>query len=255
MTLVFIRPVVALLLGLTLLAVPASAQDNPRVRLQTTFGDVVLELDAERAPVSTANFLTYVRAGFYDGTLFHRTIPGFVIQGGGFTPGLRAKTTRAPIVNEARNGLSNGIGTIAMARTNVINSATSQFFINTRNNVELNYSNDSAAGFGYAVFGRVVEGLDVVDRIQRVATHTVGPFEDVPVDDVLLLAAVELGACVGDCDEDGIVTVNEILGMLGITLGTASFDLCPAGDGNADGSITVDEILVAVTAALEGCAD
>lgn len=251
----FIRAFVSFVLTLFALAPGADAQDSPRVRFDTSLGSILLELDAERAPLTTANFLAYVRSGFYDGTLFHRTIPGFIIQGGGFTPGLRSKATRPPIVNEARNGLSNRIGTIAMARTGVIDSATSQFFINTRNNVELDHVNETITGFGYAVFGRVIEGIDVVDRIQRVATHTVGPFEDVPVDDVLLTAAVELGACVGDCDEDGIVTVNEILGMLGVTLGTASFDLCPAGDRNDDGSITVDEILVAVTAALEGCSD
>ncbi len=253
---VYPRALLARVLSLMLLAVaPVTAQESPRVRMQTSLGDIVLELDPVNAPVTAANFLAYVRDGFYDGTLFHRTIPGFIIQGGGFTSGLRAKPTRAPIVNEARNGLSNRIGTIAMARTTVIDSATSQFFINTRNNVELDHQNESAAGFGYAVFGRVIEGLAVVDAIQRVATHTVGRFENVPIEDVVLLAAVELGACVGDCDEDGIVTVDEILGMINVSLGTSSFDLCPAGDRNADAAITVDEILQAVTTALEGCAE
>ena len=159
-----------------------------KVKLQTSMGDIVIQLDAEKAPVTVKNFLTYVEEGFYDGTVFHRVIKGFMIQGGGFTEDLFDKDTHAPIVNEAKNGLSNNRGTIAMARTNVPDSATSQFFINHGDNYNLNYNQASA---GYAVFGKVVEGIDVVDKIAAVKTTTKrskrrGDLQNVPVESVVI---------------------------------------------------------------------
>jgi len=147
-----------------------SAAKNPRVVFETTQGNVVVELDAHKAPISTQNMLDYVKAGFYDGTVFHRVIPGFMIQGGGFTADLKQKDTRAPIKNEAANGLKNARGTIAMARTGVVDSATSQFFINVVDNTMLDHTSDDPRGFGYAVFGKVVSGMDVVDAIRNVKT-------------------------------------------------------------------------------------
>lgn len=157
------------------------------VRMQTSLGDIVLELDAEKAPKTASNFLDYARAGFYDGTLFHRVIPGFMIQGGGFQPGMSQKRSGAPIVNEADNGLKNEVGTIAMARTSDPNSATSQFFINVKNNAFLNYSSPTPQGWGYCVFGRVVDGMDTVHAIEQVATGASAGHQDVPVDDVVIL--------------------------------------------------------------------
>jgi len=162
-----------------------------KVKLQTSLGDIVIQLDAEKAPVTVKNFLTYVEEGFYDGTVFHRVIKGFMIQGGGFTEDLFDKDTHAPIVNEAKNGLGNNRGTIAMARTNVPDSATSQFFINHGDNNNLNYNPASA---GYAVFGKVVEGIDVVDKIAAVKTTTKktkrrGNMPDVPAESVVIQSA------------------------------------------------------------------
>ena len=162
----------------------------PRVRLDTTLGEILLELDARRAPRTVENFLAYVDAGFYDDTLFHRVIEGFMIQGGGFTGEFARKRTRAPIPNEAGNGLSNRRYTISMARTNAPHSATSQFFINTADNPNLDHVDASPRGWGYAVFGRVVDGHDVVDAIARVATGPGGPFSrDAPRVPVAILEA------------------------------------------------------------------
>ncbi len=159
------------------------------VRFKTNFGDIVLTLDAEKAPKTVANFLEYVKAGFYDNTIFHRVIDGFMIQGGGFEPGMKQKETQAPIENEAANGLSNDCYTIAMARTSDPHSATAQFFINVKNNGFLNFSAPSRDGFGYCVFGKVTEGQDVVDRIKGVATGNRAGHGDVPVEDVVIESA------------------------------------------------------------------
>lgn len=160
----------------------ANADDqHPRVRLSTTFGDIVLELDREKAPKSVENFLSYVQEGYYDGTIFHRVIDGFMAQGGGFTQDFQKKPTHAPIANEADNGLKNLNGTIAMARTNDPQSATAQFFINVADNGFLDYQSPTPRGWGYAVFGKVIEGMDVVDKIRRTPTGSGGPFRsDVP---------------------------------------------------------------------------
>ena len=175
----------ALAAGLT---VPAAAAD-PQVRLETSHGAIVLALDAAKAPATVENFLAYVDAGHYDGTLFHRVIPGFMIQGGGFDRDFRQKETRAPIGNEADNGLLNQRGTVAMARTNDPHSATAQFFINSVDNDFLNHSAKDPRGWGYAVFGRVTEGLEVVDAISQVPTGTKNGHQDAPVEPVVLLKA------------------------------------------------------------------
>jgi len=172
-------------LAAALVALPAAAQ---KVRLATTLGDIVVELDAVRAPRTVENFLQYVRDGHYDGTVFHRVIPGFMIQGGGFTADMRQKPTRAPIPLESRNGLSNVRGTLAMARTQVPDSATAQFFINLADNLFLDQPR-SPDRQGYAVFGRVVAGLDVVERIQGVATGNRGPHQNVPLQPVVIQRA------------------------------------------------------------------
>jgi len=158
------------------------------VKLETTKGAIVIEVNETAAPVTAANFLKYVQDGFYDGTIFHRVIPNFMIQGGGFTPDMKQKPTRPPIVNEAQNGLKNKRGTLAMARTNDPNSATGQFFINLIDNAFLDY--DAARhNPGYAVFGEVVEGMDVVDAIAKVKTGTKGMFQDVPDEAVIIKSA------------------------------------------------------------------
>jgi cyclophilin family peptidyl-prolyl cis-trans isomerase len=158
-----------------------------KVKLDTSIGDIVVELDEEKAPKTVANFLRYVEEGFYGGTIFHRVIPDFMIQGGGFTQDMQQKQTHEPIVNEASNGLKNVRGTIAMARTNNPNSATAQFFINVVDNSYLNYS--GAQNPGYAVFGKVVEGMDVVDKITAVKTGNKGPHQNVPVTPVVINSA------------------------------------------------------------------
>ena len=161
------------------------------VRLHTNFGPITLELDHERAPKTAANFESYVRSGFYDGTVFHRVINGFMIQGGGFEPGMRQKTTEAPIENEARNGLRNAKYTVAMARTGDPHSGTSQFYVNLTDNIALD---PSPARWGYAVFGRVVEGMEVVDRIASVATGSNAALgEDVPLQPVVITTARVVG--------------------------------------------------------------
>ncbi|AIO41150.1 peptidyl-prolyl cis-trans isomerase [Burkholderia sp. AU19243] len=160
------------------------------VELHTNHGVIKLELDAAKAPKTVENFLNYVKKGHYDGTVFHRVINGFMIQGGGFEPGLKQKPTDAPIDNEANNGLKNDNYTIAMARTNDPHSATAQFFINVNDNDFLNHSSPTPQGWGYAVFGKVVEGQDVVDKIKAVKTGNAGFHQDVPTDDVVIEKAV-----------------------------------------------------------------
>ncbi|MFD8993861.1 peptidylprolyl isomerase [Streptomyces abikoensis] len=160
-----------------------------KVRLKTNHGDIVLELNEEKAPKTVENFLAYVDKGHYDGTIFHRVIPGFMVQGGGFKPGMDQKPTDAPIDNEADNGLKNTAYTVAMARTNDPHSATAQFFINVNDNDFLNFTSKSPNGWGYAVFGQVVEGQDVVDKIKAVKTGTRGFHQDVPKDDVVIESA------------------------------------------------------------------
>ena len=162
---------------------------NPVVVLDTSMGTIQIELDQQRAPISTRNFLDYVEAKHYDGLIFHRVISNFMIQGGGMTPDMRQRATRAQIRNEAGNGLKNVRGSIAMARTNVVDSATSQFFINVKDNDFLNHQNESAQGFGYAVFGKVVEGMDVVDRIRSVQTGNKAGHGDVPLQPVVINSA------------------------------------------------------------------
>ena len=171
-----------------LAAPPATAQDDPVVVIETSLGAVTAELDRRNAPVSVANFLAYADAGHYAGTIFHRVIKGFMIQGGGLTADLERKQTRAPIRNEATNGISNERGTLAMARTNVVNSADSQFFINTVDNAMLDNRGTTPAEYGYAVFGRVIDGMDVVDRIENVATGRREAFQDVPETTVEILS-------------------------------------------------------------------
>ena len=171
-------------------ACQAQAGGKTMVTLQTTKGDIVLELDAEKAPNTTKNFLEYVKSGFYDGTIFHRVIPGFMIQGGGFDKNMVQKSTREPIENEANNGLKNNTYTIAMARTQAPHSATAQFFINVANNDFLNHKNETPSGYGYAVFGKVIQGQDVVDRIKSVSTGSYGPYQDVPKTPVIIKSIV-----------------------------------------------------------------
>jgi peptidyl-prolyl cis-trans isomerase B (cyclophilin B) len=162
------------------------------VRLHTNHGVIGLELDAQRAPETVANFLDYVKSGFFDNTVFHRVIDGFMIQGGGFEPGMKQKTTRAPVGNEADNGLKNDKYTVAMARTSNPDSATAQFFINVADNTFLNHTAKTPQGWGYAVFGKVVEGQDVVDKIRKVKTGSRGMHQDVPTDDVIIERAEEV---------------------------------------------------------------
>jgi peptidyl-prolyl cis-trans isomerase B (cyclophilin B) len=156
------------------------------IRMTTNHGLIELSLDAAKAPVSVQNFQEYVKSGFYDGTIFHRVINGFMIQGGGMEPGMKQKDTRAPIKNEADNGLKNERGTIAMARTNEPHSATAQFFINVVDNAFLDYRASTPDGWGYCVFGRVTNGMDVVDAIRKVGTTTKGYHQNVPREDVII---------------------------------------------------------------------
>jgi len=160
-----------------------------KVKLQTSMGDIVIELDTEKAPVTAENFLQYVRDGFYDNTVFHRVINGFMVQGGGFEPGLKQKPVRAPIENEAANGVKNDAYTVAMARTSDPHSATAQFFFNVVNNNFLNFRAANADGFGYCVFGNVVQGREVIDKIKAVPTSNRGFHQDVPTDDVVIKKA------------------------------------------------------------------
>ena len=162
------------------------------VELQTTAGVIRLELDDAKAPITVANFLEYVNAGHYDGTVFHRVIKGFMVQGGGFEAGMKQKATRDPIKNEANNGLKNDKYTVAMARTSEPHSASAQFFVNAVNNDFLNFKSESSQGWGYAVFGKVVAGTEVIDAIEKVRTGRKGFHDDVPLEDVLVTKATVL---------------------------------------------------------------
>lgn len=170
--------------------VPTPAPGNPVGVISTSLGDIIVELFKDRAPVSVENFLEYARAGFYEGTIFHRVKSGYVIQGGGYTAEMVEKATRPPIQNEATNGLKNTRGTLAMARMRALRSGTSQFYINLANNTELDHRGYSPDEFGYAVFGRVLAGMDVVDKIGTTPTATNGPHEDVPVTPVVITKVV-----------------------------------------------------------------
>jgi len=184
-----VRNLFAALLALTIIlpfAAFAAAADNPRVRMTTSLGVIEIELDAKHAPGTVKNFMNYVTNGFYRGTIFHRVIPGFMIQGGGFRSGMDEKVKGPPIRNEADNGLKNLDGTIAMARTPDPHSAAAQFFINTVDNPNLDHRDKTTPGWGYAVFGKVTKGMDVVKKIENVPTHSVGPFQNVPVKDVVI---------------------------------------------------------------------
>lgn len=162
---------------------------NPQVLLQTNKGNITLELDAEKAPKTVANFLNYVNEGFYNGTIFHRVIPNFMVQGGGFEVGMTQKNTNDPVENEANNGLKNDVYTVAMARTSDPHSATAQFFINVANNGFLNHTNPTPNGWGYAVFGKVIDGTDVVDTLKGAKTGSKGFHQDVPVEDLIIESA------------------------------------------------------------------
>ncbi|MDR2819486.1 MAG: peptidyl-prolyl cis-trans isomerase [Desulfovibrio sp.] len=193
------RAVFFLLLGLTLLSDPAgvvcaadqvtSSPPDPVVKLSTSLGDIVLRLNARKAPNTVSNFIQYVKSGHYDNTIFHRVIKGFMIQGGGFTPEMKEKPARAPIRNEADNALKNLKYTVAMARTNEPHSATAQFFINVGNNAFLDFKSQTAQGWGYAVFGQVISGQNVVDKIALVRTGRKGYHDDVPLEPVLIRKA------------------------------------------------------------------
>jgi peptidyl-prolyl cis-trans isomerase B (cyclophilin B) len=163
-----------------------SMSTHPQVKMHTNYGDFVITLDAEKAPKTVANFLMYTKEGFYNGTIFHRVIEGFMIQGGGFEPGMKQKQTHAPIPNEADNGLKNDKYTLAMARTNDPESATAQFFVNVADNDFLNFTAKTANGWGYAVFGKVTEGTDVIDKIKSVKTGNSGFHQNVPTQDVVI---------------------------------------------------------------------
>jgi len=160
--------------------------NNPKVLLETTAGALTLELDQEKAPVSVENFVSYVKDGFYDGTIFHRVIGNFMVQGGGFSEEMRQKKTKAPIQNEADNGLKNVRGSIAMARTQDVHSATAQFFINVVDNSFLDHQSKTSMGYGYAVFGRVVEGMDTIESIRKVKTGNRAGHQDVPIEPVII---------------------------------------------------------------------
>ena len=159
---------------------------NPQVRITTNLGVIEAELYADKSPLTVKNVLSYIERGYYNGTIFHRVIPGFMVQGGGFVPGLKQKSTGVPVKNEADNGLKNLAGTLAMARTPDPHSASAQFFINTVDNAMLDHRDKTDRGWGYAVFGKVTKGMEVVKKIESVHTHTVGPFENVPKQDVVI---------------------------------------------------------------------
>lgn len=178
--------VAVLCLMVALAASPIAAQEKPVVIIETSMGDITVELNAGRAPVSVENFLSYVKTGFYDGTIFHRVIASFMIQGGGFTPDMTKKPVKDPIKNEAQNGLRNRKYTVAMARTNEVDSATAQFFINTKDNSFLDNKGTTARDYGYAVFGKIVDGMDIVDAIDKVKTTTKSGFSDVPAEPVMI---------------------------------------------------------------------
>jgi cyclophilin family peptidyl-prolyl cis-trans isomerase len=182
----FVAAAILVALAAACTSTDAGEGNKPMVLMSTSMGDIKIELDDAKAPVTVKNFLAYVNEKHYDGTIFHRVIPGFMIQGGGFATDFSEKKTKAPIKNEAGNGLKNVTGTIAMARTMVVDSATAQFFINVKDNDFLNHTDETPRGFGYAVFGRVVEGMDVVHKIEKVATTNHGPHQNVPREAVII---------------------------------------------------------------------
>lgn len=186
----------SLISAVLMFSVQAQAQTsndkNPQVKLETNMGDITIELYPKKAPKSVANFLRYVHEHFYEGTIFHRVIPNFMVQGGGFTTNLQKKPTHAPIINEADNGLRNRIGTVAMARTNDPNSATAQFFINVSQNSFLDFREKTKRAWGYAVFGRVIKGMKVVNHIRQVPTGFKNGMGDVPLNPVIILKATQI---------------------------------------------------------------
>lgn len=183
----FLLAVAAVLGAVTVCTgVQAGEGKNPMILVSTSMGDIKIELDEAKAPITVKNFLQYVNDKHYDGTIFHRVIPGFMIQGGGMESSMKEKSSGTPIKNEAGNGLKNLNGTIAMARTSVVDSATAQFFINVKDNAFLDHRDETAAGFGYAVFGKVVDGMDVVKKIEGVPTGNRGMHQNVPVDPVVI---------------------------------------------------------------------
>ncbi len=183
--------ITAVIVSFFALATPIQAKAaNPMITMETSLGTMTIELYPDKAPLTVKNFLAYVDAGFFDGLIFHRVIPNFVIQGGGFKPGMVKVSTRAPIKNEAANGLDNLRGTLSMARTGMIDSATSQFFINLRDNASLDHHGNGARSFGYAVFAKVIKGMDVLDRIAHVPTTSKGFYRDVPRKDVVIIKVV-----------------------------------------------------------------
>lgn len=171
------------------LAANAEGAASPQVQLETSMGNIVIELNRDKAPETVANFISYVEDGFYDGTIFHRVIENFMVQGGGFDQNFQQKQTKKPVQNEADNGLSNKRGAVAMARTNDPHSATAQFFINTVDNDFLDFKGKTPSGWGYAVFGEVIEGMEVVDKIREVETTMRGPHQDVPAEDIVIIKA------------------------------------------------------------------
>jgi len=182
-----LRKQIILLVFILFFSITSNTQaETTMVKMDTNHGTITLELDADKAPNTVANFLTYAREGFFDGTIFHRVISNFMIQGGGFTEDMTQKPTHDPIQNEANNGLSNVNGSIAMARTGDPHSATAQFFINVKDNDFLNFSAETPQGWGYAVFGKVTEGMEVVEKIKAVPTTTKGPYQDVPQEPVII---------------------------------------------------------------------
>jgi peptidyl-prolyl cis-trans isomerase B (cyclophilin B) len=183
-----LRKQIFLIVFILLFTITSNIQaETTMIKMDTNQGTIMLELDADNAPNTVANFLTYTKEGFFDGTIFHRVISNFMIQGGGFTEDMNQKTVHDPIKNEANNGLSNVTGSIAMARTGDPHSATAQFFINVQDNTSLDFSSETPQGWGYAVFGKVTEGMDVVEKIKGVATTTKGPHGDVPEESVIIL--------------------------------------------------------------------
>ena len=177
---------IVLCLFLAMLGATAMSDTQPKVQFDTNKGTIVIELNQEKAPVTVENFLSYVKSGFYDGVIFHRVIPNFMIQGGGFTPDMQQKSTQENIENEANNGLKNTKGSIAMARTSAPHSASSQFFINVKDNSFLDFTSETPQGWGYAVFGQVIDGIEVVETIENVTTGIVGPYSDVPKEAVII---------------------------------------------------------------------
>lgn len=181
-----LKPILLIVFIIFLMTTTNAQAETTTINIETSKGTITIELDGENAPITVENFLTYTKEGFYDGTIFHRVISNFMIQGGGFTSDMNQKDTHDPIQNEANNGLKNDSGTIAMARTSDPHSATAQFFINVKDNDFLNFSSETSQGWGYAVFGKVTEGMDVVNSIKDVQTTSSGPYQDVPAEAIII---------------------------------------------------------------------